>query len=57
MRTIQSPGKYIQGPDALSLLNSYIKPLGSRWLILVDAVMPSCRHAVLSVPILCWGNR
>lgn len=41
MRTIQSPGKYIQGPDILSSLNCYIKPLGSRWLILVDAAMQS----------------
>lgn len=41
MRTIQSPGKYIQGPDALSSLNSYIKPLGRCWLILVDAAMQS----------------
>lgn len=43
MRTIQSPGKYIQGPDALTSLNSYIKPLGSRWLILVDVAMQSCQ--------------
>jgi glycerol dehydrogenase len=43
MRTIQSPGKYIQGPDALSSLSSYIKPLGSRWLILIDAAMQSCQ--------------
>lgn len=43
MRTIQSPGKYIQGPDALSSLNSYIKPLGSRWLVLIDAAMQSCQ--------------
>ncbi len=43
MRTIQSPGKYIQGPGALSSLNDYIKPLGSRWLILVDAAMQSQR--------------
>jgi glycerol dehydrogenase len=41
MRTIQSPGKYIQGPDALASLNEYIQPLGSRWLILVDAAMES----------------
>ncbi|HEY3987470.1 glycerol dehydrogenase [Cedecea sp.] len=39
MRIIQSPGKYIQGPDALSSLNNYIQPLGSRWLILVDSAM------------------
>lgn len=39
MRTIQSPSKYIQGPDALCNLNSYIKPLGLRWMILADAVM------------------
>lgn len=45
MRIIQSPGKYIQGPDALSSLNSYIKPLGSRWLILVD---PAMQHQLTS---------
>ncbi|WMU75424.1 glycerol dehydrogenase (plasmid) [Enterobacter bugandensis] len=39
MRVIQSPGKYIQGPDALCSLNEYIQPLGSRWLILVDPAM------------------
>ncbi|ATF95486.1 Glycerol dehydrogenase [Cedecea neteri] len=44
MRTIQSPGKYIQGPDALSSLNGYIKPLGSRWLVLADPVMQQHLH-------------
>lgn len=39
MRIIQSPGKYIQGPDALFSLDSYIKPLGKSWLLLVDPVM------------------
>ncbi|ATF94536.1 glycerol dehydrogenase [Cedecea neteri] len=39
MRIIQSPGKYIQGPDVLSTLNNYIRPLGSRWLILADPIM------------------
>lgn len=41
MRTIQSPGKYIQGPGALTLLTKYIKPLGSRWLILIDKAVTS----------------
>lgn len=39
MRIIQSPGKYIQGPDALFSLGSYIKPLTKHWLILVDPAM------------------
>lgn len=39
MQIIQSPGKYVQRPDVLDDLNSYIKPLARNWLILVDKVM------------------
>ena len=35
-RIIQSPGKYIQGADAISPLGGYLKPLAERWLIVGD---------------------
>lgn len=35
-RIIQSPGKYIQGADAISRLGGYLKPLAERWLIVGD---------------------
>ncbi|EUM08115.1 hypothetical protein L465_03647 [Enterobacter sp. BIDMC 29] len=50
MRVIQSPSKYIQGPDALSSLNDYIQPLGSRWLVLADPVMQQHLHRFSAQP-------
>jgi len=41
MRIIQSPGKYIQGPNALTFLDTYLRPYGTRWLVLMDAAMQS----------------
>ncbi|PLL95121.1 glycerol dehydrogenase, partial [Klebsiella michiganensis] len=35
-RIIQSPGKYIQGADAMTRLGGYLKPLAERWLIVGD---------------------
>ena len=35
-RIIQSPGKYIQGPDAVSRLGDYLKPMAERWLVVGD---------------------
>jgi glycerol dehydrogenase len=39
MRLIQSPGKYIQGPDALQCLEAHLKPLATYWLLVNDAVI------------------
>ena len=33
---IQSPGKYIQGANAITRLGEYLKPLAERWLIVGD---------------------
>lgn len=35
-RIIQSPGKYIQGADALTRLGDYLKPMAERWLVVGD---------------------
>lgn len=35
-RIIQSPGKYIQGANAITRLGNYLKPLAERWLIVGD---------------------
>ena len=35
-RIIQSPGKYIQGVNAITRLGNYLKPLAERWLIVGD---------------------
>ncbi|MBV8043444.1 glycerol dehydrogenase [Pluralibacter sp.] len=35
-RIIQSPGKYIQGADALTRLGDYLKPIAERWLVIGD---------------------
>lgn len=47
MRIIQSPGKYIQGPDALSRLPIYIKDLSTDWLMLIDEAMDEVAHAMI----------
>ena len=49
-RIIQSPGKYIQGANAITRLGNYLKPLAERWLIVGDKfgwVLPkkSCEKA------------
>lgn len=36
LKVIQSPAKYIQGPDALYHIGKYTKPLGERALIIAD---------------------
>lgn len=33
---IQSPGKYVQGADALQRLGEYLKPLADSWLLIAD---------------------
>lgn len=35
-RVIQSPGKYVQGADALQRLGDYLKPLADSWLVIAD---------------------
>ena len=35
LKVIQSPAKYIQGPDALYHIGKYTKPLGERALIML----------------------
>lgn len=36
LKIIQSPAKYIQGPDALFHIGKYTKPFGDRALIIAD---------------------
>lgn len=35
-RVIQSPGKFVQGADALQRLGDYLKPLANSWLVIAD---------------------
>ena len=64
-RIIQSPGKYIQGADALTRLGDYLKPLAKRWLVVGDkfvlgfaeeTLRQSFKQAELHVEIAPFGG-
>ena len=64
-RIIQSPGKYIQGADALTRLGDYLKPLAKRWLVVgdkfvlgfaEDTLRQSFKQAELHVEIAPFGG-
>lgn len=46
-RIIQSPGKYIQGADALTRLGDYLKPMAERWLVIGDKFVLGFAEAAL----------
>ncbi len=37
LKVLQSPGKYVQGPNALQSIADYIKPLGDKAFVIADA--------------------
>ncbi len=37
LKVLQSPGKYVQGPDALHAIADYVKPLGDSAFVIADA--------------------
>lgn len=64
-RIIQSPGKYIQGADALTRLGDYLKPLAKRWLVVGDkfvlgfaeeTLRQSFKNAELHIEIAPFGG-
>lgn len=57
-RIIQSPGKYIQGADAMTRLGGYLKPLAERWLIVGDKfVLGFAEEKLRKSPGGCWAGR